>query len=162
MEMTEHGFKAMIQGYDYEMKYFHGLKGPEREIRLGGTGHIAQINTNVPAIIVFEQNGMKDERTEEYLVHAEMGEDWIDLPKFYLQNKEDDEQYVPPGHWENSFSKYIRNIIPFLIDEENKPHEIKIEGFESIEKIAKGQGNSSRVYLPAKWVGHRILCVRLD
>jgi len=161
MEMTEHGFKAMIQGYDYELKYFHSIRGLKREIQLGGTGHIATINTNLPALIVFEHNGMKDERTEEYNVHAEIGEGWIDLPKFYLRNDGGD-QYVPPGHWETAFSNYIRKIIPFLIDEENNPHEIRVEGFESIEKVAKGQGNSSRVYLPAKWVGHRILCIRLD
>ncbi len=161
MDMTEHGFTAMVQGYDYELKYFHSMRGQLREICLGGTGHIALINTNVPTIVIFEHNGMRDERTEEYNVHAEIGEDWIDLPKFFLQNDGED-QYIPPGHWEDAFSKYIRKIIPFLIDEENNPHEIKVDGFESIEKIAKGQGNSSRVYLPAKWVGHRILCIRLD
>lgn len=161
MDITQDGFKAMIQGYDYEVLYFHSLKGPNREIGLGGTGHVAKINLGVPAIIVFEQNGMKDERTEEYIVHTEIGEDWIDLPKFHLRNDGED-QYVPPGHWETTFSNYIRKIIPFLIDEENNPHEIRVVGFESIEKVAKGQGNSSRVYLPASWVGHRVLCVRID
>ncbi len=115
MKMTESGFKAMTMGYDYEVKYFHSLRGSEREICLGGNGHIALINADVPIIVIFENNGIQDKQTELYNVHAEIGEEWIDLPKFFLRNDNQD-QYIPPGHWENAFSKYIRKIIQFLIN----------------------------------------------
>lgn len=41
-------------------------------------------------------------------------------------------------------------------------HSITAQGYESVEKTAKRSGNSSAVTLPASWLGHRVLCIRLD
>lgn len=42
------------------------------------------------------------------------------------------------------------------------PHSITAHGYESVEKTAKRNGNSSAVTLPASWLAHRVLCIRMD
>lgn len=46
--------------------------------------------------------------------------------------------------------------------EKNPSHSITANGYESLEKVAKRNGNSSAVTLPASWLGHKVLCIRLD
>jgi putative transposon-encoded protein len=40
--------------------------------------------------------------------------------------------------------------------------EIKINGFQIIEKVVKQSGNSGRVYVPIEWVGKRVKVVLID
>lgn len=42
------------------------------------------------------------------------------------------------------------------------PQSFEIKGFEILEKTAKAQGTSGRVYVPPDWIGHRVAIVRLD
>jgi len=43
-----------------------------------------------------------------------------------------------------------------------EPMEIKMTGYEVIEKIAKPCATSARILVPRHWVGKRIRAVRLD
>ncbi|MCK5458853.1 MAG: DUF2080 family transposase-associated protein [Thermoplasmatales archaeon] len=43
-----------------------------------------------------------------------------------------------------------------------KPMEIKMEGYEVVEKRAELGGNSARIYIPKHWIGKRVRVVRLD
>lgn len=43
-----------------------------------------------------------------------------------------------------------------------KPMEIKMEGYEVVEKKAELGGNSARIYVPKHWIGKRVRVVRLD
>lgn len=56
----------------------------------------------------------------------------------------------------------IEDIRAWYDDKQITPHTITADGYESIEKTAKRNGNSSAVTLPASWLGHRVLCIRLD
>jgi len=40
--------------------------------------------------------------------------------------------------------------------------EIKVEGYEAIEKIVMSGGNSGRVYLPIDWLNCRVKIILLD
>ena len=40
--------------------------------------------------------------------------------------------------------------------------QIKIEGYEALEKTAEKSGNSSRVYLPKKWEGKKVKIILMD
>jgi putative transposon-encoded protein len=40
--------------------------------------------------------------------------------------------------------------------------EIKIFGYELIEKRVKSCANSGRVYLPPEWIGRRVKIIRVD
>lgn len=44
----------------------------------------------------------------------------------------------------------------------DKPMQIKMEGYEVVEKRAEHGGNSARIYVPKHWVGKRVRAVRLD
>ena len=35
-------------------------------------------------------------------------------------------------------------------------------GRETVEVIARQQGNTGAALIPKNWIGHRILCIRLD
>jgi putative transposon-encoded protein len=39
---------------------------------------------------------------------------------------------------------------------------IKMEGYEVVEKIAQDGGNSARIYVPKHWTGKRIKAVLLE
>lgn len=40
--------------------------------------------------------------------------------------------------------------------------EIKLAGYEAIDKRVKSMGNSSHVYIPVQWVNCRVKIIRLD
>lgn len=40
--------------------------------------------------------------------------------------------------------------------------EIKINGFQIIEKVVKQSGNSGRVYVPIEWVGRKVKVVLIE
>ena len=40
--------------------------------------------------------------------------------------------------------------------------EIKMKGYEALEKIAQAGGNSSRVYVPKHWKGKKVKVVLLE
>ena len=44
----------------------------------------------------------------------------------------------------------------------DKPMEIRMEGYEVVEKVAKPCATSARVLVPKSWVGKRVRIVRLD
>jgi len=39
---------------------------------------------------------------------------------------------------------------------------MKLKGYESLEKIPAGGGNSGRVYVPKEWVGKRVKIILLE
>jgi putative transposon-encoded protein len=43
-----------------------------------------------------------------------------------------------------------------------KAMKIDMEGFEVVEKIAVKGGNSSRIYVPKKWVGKKVRAVLIE
>ena len=43
-----------------------------------------------------------------------------------------------------------------------KPIQIKMEGFEVVEKKAKVGGNSGRIYVPKHWIGKKIRAVLIE
>ncbi|TSA57633.1 DUF2080 family transposase-associated protein [bacterium] len=40
--------------------------------------------------------------------------------------------------------------------------EVKIQGYQIIEKTVKSSGNSGRIYVPKGWVGKRVKVVLLE
>ena len=40
--------------------------------------------------------------------------------------------------------------------------EIKIEGYQIVEKVVKLSGNSGRVYVPIDWVGKKVKVVLIE
>ena len=44
----------------------------------------------------------------------------------------------------------------------NKPMEIKMTGYEVVEKHAKQCSTSARVLVPKAWIGKRVRVVRVD
>ncbi len=43
-----------------------------------------------------------------------------------------------------------------------KPIEMKMEGYEVVEKTAEIGGNSARIYVPKHWLGKRVRAVLLE
>ncbi len=43
-----------------------------------------------------------------------------------------------------------------------KPIQIKMEGYEVVEKTAEKGGNSARIYVPKKWTGKRVRAVLIE
>jgi putative transposon-encoded protein len=43
-----------------------------------------------------------------------------------------------------------------------KSMKIEMQGFEVVEKIAVRGGNSSRIYVPKKWVGKKVRAVLIE
>jgi putative transposon-encoded protein len=43
-----------------------------------------------------------------------------------------------------------------------KPIEMRMLGFEVIEKVAKPCATSARILVPREWIGKRVRAVRLD
>jgi len=43
-----------------------------------------------------------------------------------------------------------------------KPMEIKMLGYEVVEKVAKPCATSARILVPKDWVGKRVKAIRLD
>lgn len=44
----------------------------------------------------------------------------------------------------------------------NELMEIKVQGYQIIEKIVKSSGNSGRLYVPKDWVGKKVKVVLLE
>jgi len=44
----------------------------------------------------------------------------------------------------------------------DKPMEIKLEGFEVVDKTARQCATSARVLVPKSWIGKRVKVVRLE
>jgi len=42
------------------------------------------------------------------------------------------------------------------------PIEMKMSGFEVIEKTAESSGTSGRIYVPKKWIGKKVRAVLLE
>ena len=40
--------------------------------------------------------------------------------------------------------------------------QIRLEGFEAIEKVAQAGGNSARIYVPKNWQGKKVKAVLLE
>jgi len=40
--------------------------------------------------------------------------------------------------------------------------EVKVTGYEAIEKKVKASGNSGRIYVPIQWMNCRVKLIRLD
>lgn len=43
-----------------------------------------------------------------------------------------------------------------------RPIEMRMLGFEAIEKVAKPCATSARVLVPREWIGKRVRIIRLD
>jgi len=43
-----------------------------------------------------------------------------------------------------------------------KPIEMKMEGYEVVEKVAERGGNSARIYVPKHWLGKKVRAVRIE
>jgi len=46
--------------------------------------------------------------------------------------------------------------------DEDKIHEFNIKGYEAIEKTVRSGNTSSRINLPADWIGKKVMVVRLE
>lgn len=49
-----------------------------------------------------------------------------------------------------------------MVDRTEMSMEVKISGYEAIEKTVKASGNSGRIYVPVQWVNCRVKLIRLD
>ncbi len=47
-------------------------------------------------------------------------------------------------------------------DVSEQPMEIRMEGYEVVEKIAKPCGTSARVLVPKGWIGKKVRIVRME
>jgi putative transposon-encoded protein len=54
----------------------------------------------------------------------------------------------------------MENSVDLSVAEQ--PMEIKITGYEVVEKIAKPCASSGRVLVPRSWVGKRVRIIRVD
>ena len=43
-----------------------------------------------------------------------------------------------------------------------KPIQMRMDGFEVVEKIAEKGGNSARIYVPKKWIGKKVRAVLIE
>ena len=43
-----------------------------------------------------------------------------------------------------------------------KSIQMKMEGYEVVEKIAQAGGNSARIYVPRKWEGKKVRAVLIE
>ncbi len=43
-----------------------------------------------------------------------------------------------------------------------KPIQMKMEGYEAVEKTAVKGGNSSRIYVPKSWEGKKVKAILLE
>ena len=53
----------------------------------------------------------------------------------------------------------VRN---YIVTTMAKPIQMRMEGFEVVEKVAEKGGNSARIYVPKKWTGKRVRAVLID
>ena len=43
-----------------------------------------------------------------------------------------------------------------------KPIQMRMDGFEIVEKVAEKGGNSARIYVPKKWMGKKVRAVLIE
>ncbi|MFH1332839.1 MAG: DUF2080 family transposase-associated protein [archaeon] len=43
-----------------------------------------------------------------------------------------------------------------------KPIQMRMEGFEVVEKIAEKGGNSARIYVPKRWTGKKVRAILIE
>lgn len=43
-----------------------------------------------------------------------------------------------------------------------KPIQMRMEGYEVVEKTAEIGGNSARIYVPKRWIGKKVRAVLLE
>ncbi|PWI46716.1 hypothetical protein CEE45_15410 [Candidatus Heimdallarchaeota archaeon B3_Heim] len=53
----------------------------------------------------------------------------------------------------------VNNVIELV---EELPSELKVTGFEMIEREVKQSGNTGRVYLPKNWIGSTVKIIRVS
>ena len=44
----------------------------------------------------------------------------------------------------------------------SKPIQIRMTGYEVVEKVAVRGGNSGRIYVPKSWIGKKVRAVRIE
>jgi hypothetical protein len=49
-----------------------------------------------------------------------------------------------------------------VISVATKPREIKLLGFEVVEKIAMPCATSARILVPKSWIGKKVVAIRVD
>ena len=49
-----------------------------------------------------------------------------------------------------------------MIERTEMSMEVKVTGYEAIEKTVKASGNSGRIYVPIQWMHCRVKIIRLD
>jgi putative transposon-encoded protein len=55
--------------------------------------------------------------------------------------------------------KMVNNVTELV---EELPSELKVTGFEMIEREVKQSGNTGRVYLPKNWIGSTVKIIRVS
>ena len=50
----------------------------------------------------------------------------------------------------------------YIVTTMNSLIEMKMKGFEAVEKIAQSGGNSARIYVPKHWQGKKVKVVLLE
>jgi len=43
-----------------------------------------------------------------------------------------------------------------------KPIQMRMEGYEVVEKTAEAGGNSARIYVPKRWIGKKVRAVLVE
>jgi putative transposon-encoded protein len=43
-----------------------------------------------------------------------------------------------------------------------KPIQMRMEGYEVVEKVADAGGNSARIYVPKHWIGKKVRAVLIE
>jgi len=48
------------------------------------------------------------------------------------------------------------------VSRKSKPVNLRMEGYEMVEKLAMPSGTTARVLVPRHWIGKRVRAVRVD
>ena len=120
---------------------------------------------------------------KNFLDNSIMLEWWDNLPEDQLEErraealawiwKEYHDEDIPKGMkaqqyvWETLVPGYLTEVLgqdPYDYGFETPLHKIsfEVEGVEALEKTVVAQGTSGRVYLPARWIGHRVKIILLE
>jgi len=61
------------------------------------------------------------------------------------------------------YNLYWTGIVIYMVERRLEIQmEIKVSGYEAIEKKVKVSGNSGRIYVPVHWTNCRVKLIRLD
>jgi len=58
--------------------------------------------------------------------------------------------------------KSLYSLCSYIVTTMAKPIQMKMEGFEVVEKIAEKGGNSARIYVPKKWTGKKVRAILIE